>query len=442
MLQDSSQPSQDSSQPSPECSHPSQDSPDSSQDSSQDSPFDASRPTFVALFRINHPEDPFYRLESDVATSTYARDVAGIPAPRIFSFDSSGANPLGLEWALIEKMDGRPLNDLYGMAFIGVPLQKKQAIMNNIVFDQLAQHWARLFDRAFAAMGSLYLVTNGVRAYYTLGPVVSTFFCLGRRLLYKAVNRGPYTHLRHYVRAQLQLLQWELPAPPRWLTPGDKNEDGGMRAWRRANEKMQAVADWAEAARVYADRPLCTFPFHSDLHRGNILMNAQHQLTGVLDWENLACLPPALYEPPAVAAADGLGNCGAARFRAAEQLPRLDQIPWAILYACSMGATTATVSPDNDEHPRRQTAVGPQPASPAQYLARCTTRLRNAGVDFTAFPRTAAEYSSPPSSRAVMAAHASAHAGEGLWAALLQNVDRLGQIYMDGRQWGAVDRRR
>jgi len=54
-----------------------------------------------ALFRIGMPKDPYFVVESEVATMAFARE-QGLPVPRVFCFDSSGTAPFGLEAMFLE----------------------------------------------------------------------------------------------------------------------------------------------------------------------------------------------------------------------------------------------------------------------------------------------------------------------------------------------------
>ena len=50
---------------------------------------------------------PFFATASEVATLTFAREVLGIPAPRVFAWSANAtANPVGTEYIIMEKMSG------------------------------------------------------------------------------------------------------------------------------------------------------------------------------------------------------------------------------------------------------------------------------------------------------------------------------------------------
>lgn len=49
------------------------------------------------IFRVALGIDPYYKIESDVATTEYVRRHTDIPVPRIYAFDSTTNNELGME---------------------------------------------------------------------------------------------------------------------------------------------------------------------------------------------------------------------------------------------------------------------------------------------------------------------------------------------------------
>ena len=65
------------------------------------------------IFRVSLPIWPYYKVESDVATTEFVRHATRIPVPIIYAFDSNSNNRLGFEWMLMEKVQGTPLNEVW-----------------------------------------------------------------------------------------------------------------------------------------------------------------------------------------------------------------------------------------------------------------------------------------------------------------------------------------
>ena len=65
------------------------------------------------VLRIALPAYPYYKVESDVATTELIRHFTNIPVPIIYCYDSSANNPLGLEWMLMKKVEANALSEVW-----------------------------------------------------------------------------------------------------------------------------------------------------------------------------------------------------------------------------------------------------------------------------------------------------------------------------------------
>lgn len=192
-------------------------------------------PTEVPL-RLAKPLDPYFKTESEVATVHFAR-VRGIPVPRIYAYDSSAANCLGLEWQLVQKISGTAC-DLEEAAEEACDALIARGVVPDSALQELdkSEAWVRL-GRQVA--GSLNLLRSGARPDgqghsqaagfdgigslywdfekhdFVLGPVCDKIFIKGRRLLYHGdnggdpdfpISRGPFRTAGEYLNAQLAIL--------------------------------------------------------------------------------------------------------------------------------------------------------------------------------------------------------------------------------------------
>ncbi|KAF2838287.1 hypothetical protein M501DRAFT_869907 [Patellaria atrata CBS 101060] len=66
------------------------------------------------VLRFIFPVQPWYKVHSEVATMEYVRIHTSIPLPKVYAFDSSTDNPLGLEWILMGKVRGRKYAEVRG----------------------------------------------------------------------------------------------------------------------------------------------------------------------------------------------------------------------------------------------------------------------------------------------------------------------------------------
>lgn len=133
----------------------------------------------------------------------YVRAHTTIPVPAVYAFDSSGDNPLGLEWILMEKIEGHH----YWAAGTEVPAQREgpellifNSKIQKKVVGQIAKFNLQLCNLpipgAGQSIGNLFYRWSDSDDIlkdekFILGPLVDRWFggCW-RRISYN-VNRGP-----------------------------------------------------------------------------------------------------------------------------------------------------------------------------------------------------------------------------------------------------------
>lgn len=189
------------------------------------------------LLRLSLPLDPYFHMESEVATTHFAR-IRGVPVPRIYAYDSSAVNCLGIEWQLVEKVPDPDINFVdhirneeeealekkYGgnrdngggrsaaWTRLGHQLEETLALLRSGVSHP---HQARSYTTCFDQIGSLYWDFD--KRDFVLGPVSDGCFTRGRRILYHQRHdgdggnprlpllRGPFRSVSEYVNAALTM---------------------------------------------------------------------------------------------------------------------------------------------------------------------------------------------------------------------------------------------
>lgn len=189
------------------------------------------------LLRLALPLDPYFHVESDVATAHFAR-VRGIPVPRIYTYDSSAINCLGLEWQLVERISEADVNFIddilreekkalrkCGRKLCKNPTGRSEAWtrLGRQLEETLAllrpgahhSHQGQSSGACFDGIGSLYW--DFERRDFVLGPVVARIFTKGRRILYHQrhdgdggdpklpLHRGPFRSVSEYLNAALTM---------------------------------------------------------------------------------------------------------------------------------------------------------------------------------------------------------------------------------------------
>ena len=99
------------------------------------------------IFRVSLPLDPFFKVESEVATLAYVRANTTIPVAQVIAWDSNWDTELGFEWILTEMIDGITLYDVWRE----IPWERKLQLT-----DDVAKMVAQLRKQPFDSIGSLY----------------------------------------------------------------------------------------------------------------------------------------------------------------------------------------------------------------------------------------------------------------------------------------------
>ena len=270
------------------------------------------------ILRLALPMHPYYKLECDVATNELVRHLTDIPIPKIFAYDSSSDNVLGLEWILMEKLPGERANTHW--VDIGNENHTK-------ITRQLATWQDQLSRIVSNQIGGAYLLWTAETMEVFIGPCVNSTFTGDRAILYN-VPHGPFNSLIDYYDAILQINQHELMDPVNLLlsedysllSPEQKAELGLIEAKREHILSSQLHKDnlenrregpqaWWEPLRLPAvdalraslpnfvdDEPICTRLRHSDVSTCNFLIDSDGNITALLDWEHIDFQPIILHE--------------------------------------------------------------------------------------------------------------------------------------------------
>ena len=290
------------------------------------------------IFRLALPVYPWYKVESEAATIEFVRHFTDTPVPLIYAYDSSTNNKLGLEWILMEKISGTPLEGAWPK------LNSKNQIR---LATSIAEWFHQLSSFAFDKIGSLYMRYTETDLEFYIGPMVDQYFYDGRRLAYR-IDRGPFPSLHAYYDAVLDAQQQEFQdshyleeyhrliqaaeyknamyakqrqlkakaeksrdsayksddgaddAPAEQSGPDDVTDifDGGVLLF--CEEDLVGVSEALEALRTHLSslvqepegEKLSTMLMHHDLSSSNILVDKDGMVQALVDWEMISLDPP------------------------------------------------------------------------------------------------------------------------------------------------------
>ncbi|KAF2035027.1 hypothetical protein EK21DRAFT_107656 [Setomelanomma holmii] len=222
------------------------------------------------IFRVSLPVHPRFQTMSEQATIQYVRHHTDIPAPKVFNYETSNKNELSFEWIIMERVNGRQLGTFQDQ-FLNVSWLKKEVIVRKVVF-----YLAQLFQKRFRGLGNLFTTADlqGLQSAdmpdtMLLGSDFSadaTGFCLSE------IVSIPFFSDKH-LQANTMILNLLATTPPRHANPGPNASSPYFPNSSPSNEQEAFVLH------------------HHDLNSSNILIGAEHNLTGIINWKCITTLP-------------------------------------------------------------------------------------------------------------------------------------------------------
>ncbi|KAL6712947.1 hypothetical protein ACLMJK_009502 [Lecanora helva] len=276
------------------------------------------------IFRVALPVDPYYKTESDVATTEIVRHFTDIPVPTIYAFDSSTNNAIGLEWMLMEKIEGIKLDEVWTRMDYNAKLR----------LTKLTALWAsQLAHISTNKIGSIYMRETASTLDFHVGRNVHCLLTQENRLQYD-VFRGPFLSLQDYYSSILTVTAQDVQNLTQSFHSGTFRFEStsskfrgtfldqdrmyyldGYPEWTDDQwhaEQAKELEDVTEAVKALrnnlpalcasapeSSRPLVTFLAHQDVSGGNIIVDKAFSPVGLLDWEAIRMLPAlGLTNPP------------------------------------------------------------------------------------------------------------------------------------------------
>jgi len=199
----------------------------------------------------------FFR--SEVETMQYITDKSNIPVPKVLDYDSNPHNPVNFRFILMEALPGQPL----GVPYSHIPHENRRHFLK-----QLADYLLQLGSLSFSAIGSLrYDRKVGSTKIVPRSGTVSVY-------------SSSLTFVRDIRCRENHLLLTDETFPS---TKGDR-------------ELASKVLMRAALKGVQTKFSAGPFPLsHPDLHYNNILVDAQYNITGIIDWSGVTTVPQEVF---------------------------------------------------------------------------------------------------------------------------------------------------
>ncbi|KAF2966566.1 hypothetical protein GQX73_g7014 [Xylaria multiplex] len=225
------------------------------------------------VLRVCLPVNPGLKTETEVATLDWVSQHTSLPVPRVIAHDSSRDNPLGFEWILMSRVEGKSLSE----SWWSVSLGSKERLVK-----QIAAFSAEIFEQSFQdGIGGIYKAGGRAVENCSRGPFSSTCDWIQSRLrfvaadlasrLYHAVDENE----RETLQRMADLTRRIERLMPRFY-PSPQPNPGGEREGTVINIGMTSTR---------------TILSHDSLSLDNILVNDEGVFTGIVDWQCIICLP-------------------------------------------------------------------------------------------------------------------------------------------------------
>ncbi|PGH01708.1 hypothetical protein AJ80_08975 [Polytolypa hystricis UAMH7299] len=249
------------------------------------------------LMRVSLPVRLLQKTMSEVATIEFARSEISMPVPTIVAYHPSTRNELGFEWMLMGMMPGEPLDKKWTK----LPMSAKEELVR-----QLARYQAKLFEKRFLRIGSLYKSSDyevaetptdpaidpqlsnlqTTQIPLTVGRAASTSFVWDH--YNHDVRRGPFKNSYEWLHARLTL---SLADQEETMKNWDSEDEEDVEISNIAIKAVLGLLEMLPNIFLPTETIETTIVHHDDLRMSNILVDDAGKITGIVDWEFVCTLP-------------------------------------------------------------------------------------------------------------------------------------------------------
>ena len=192
---------------------------------------------------------------SEIATIKLIASRTSIPVPKIHNFEVDATNKFGFRYVLMQALPGHHLDDDLSTS---IPCEYWDKVV-----DQLSDYWHQLSHLRFDSIGRLWCERNIDQREPILIPIEG----LGGPFLtsleyFHALRRS---HNQHIEAAHASDKEW------------------GASSWILE----QAIPSMIIDNYIHGPFPIC----HMDFHYGNILIDNDFNITGIIDWSDAQTVP-------------------------------------------------------------------------------------------------------------------------------------------------------
>ncbi|RMZ84963.1 hypothetical protein DV738_g299, partial [Chaetothyriales sp. CBS 135597] len=236
---------------------------------------------------------------SEVATMDFVRNVLKVPAPKVYAWNSSCANPVGAEYILMERVSGIELDKVWD----GMSGKEKFEVV-----QQLAQYDAAFATSNLPMYGSLYYASDvpGARPsqiiqgrqratqLFAIGPTTNRAYFDDRRGEVD-LDLGPWSTFDEYIRSRTER---ELNCISRFNQfPRQQGFFSGPGQYTpTAAAKSRVLNLFSKAVPLLTPKDAALMKpalWHPDLHTENIFVDPENptKIVSIIDWQAVNIAP-------------------------------------------------------------------------------------------------------------------------------------------------------
>lgn len=245
-------------------------------------------PQIEFVMRVSLPVDPRFKTRSEVAVLKLLYQITSIPVPEIIAFDASSHNELGLEWILMKRVPGNPLNKIWG----SMAWSTKCGVVG-----QIADIIAKLFRIRCGEIGNIFLskdvrgassqsTGSSLPSEFVVNRIVSMSFFWDKRLL-QDVPRGPFPSSRMWMTSRLTMAMNDCKRVLEEQADPDDVEDAEV----TKSLVLQLSEYMSKIFPPNSEKEEQFAVHHDDISEENILVCVHGNIQALVDWECVSCVP-------------------------------------------------------------------------------------------------------------------------------------------------------
>jgi aminoglycoside phosphotransferase (APT) family kinase protein len=234
------------------------------------------------VLRVSGTHIPVRKTLNEVAVMRYmGESMPSVPVPAVVRFDSSSDNVIGAEFTILEKVEGRSVDAMYGE----LDDAKKRWLveqLTDVLLEMKRQEWHHIGGLRIDEKGGGIVPGPVLEDTFWMKPDVEKYFGPGESV--ETLNpSGPYSSHSDYITAYISCFihAIEIHSSMTWLSDL-------IPRLRALIAKLPSYPSFNAVQLILS---------HKDLHYANVMALPSGKITGIIDWEFATVVPALRWDP-------------------------------------------------------------------------------------------------------------------------------------------------